>query len=113
MGARRIYLLGFDYDANAPVKHFYNEQGKDMFSNEGSYTEGKCNSVSALYDVFKPYSDRIINCNRNSKIKTFKFGGIDESTKNNNTSKRRKQRISRKEQETLQRNSEDNSSGVL
>lgn len=75
MRARKIYLLGFDYNDKAEVKHFYNKKGEDKHKNEKSYHGGKCKSVSRMYRIFAKHGN-IINCNPNSRIDYFKFGGI-------------------------------------
>jgi hypothetical protein len=71
MNPDKIYLLGFDYDAESETKHFYNEKGEDTFGNEVSYTSAKCKSVTAMYRMFGQWKDLIRNCNPNSKLRYF------------------------------------------
>ena len=71
MKARRIYLLGFDYDYEAPTKHFYNSNGEDKYKNEISYVKPRCNSVVGMFQAYLPYKDRIINCNPESRLPYF------------------------------------------
>lgn len=75
MNARRIFLLGFDYDEGSESKHFYNKKGQDKFKNERSYTKGKCKSMISVFRIYAGYNN-IINCNPNSGITYFKYGGI-------------------------------------
>ena len=75
MKARTIYLLGFDYDERAGVKHFYNKRGEDRYNNERPYHKGKCKAVARMYRVFSQY-ENIINCNPKSRIDHFKYKEI-------------------------------------
>lgn len=77
LGARKIILLGYDYNENDKAKHFYNEPGQDKFKNEISYTTGKCLSLSKMYDIFAKYKN-IFNCNPNSKVKSFQFESLEK-----------------------------------
>lgn len=77
LGARHIFLLGFDYDQESQEKHFYNKTGQDRYNNEKSYTAGKCKSISRMYDLYSKYKDKITNLNPKSRLTTFPFGSME------------------------------------
>jgi len=78
MGAKKIYLLGYDYNANEATKHFYNKPGQDLYKNESSYSDKKCESVAKMYNKYSEWSDSIINCNKKSLVDCFPKKSLKE-----------------------------------
>jgi hypothetical protein len=78
MGAKNIYLLGYDLDSKAKEKHFYDENGVDKFSNGGNYK--KVEKMASLIERHSKYFGKyshIYNCNPNSKIECYKKIAIE------------------------------------
>jgi len=75
MGASEIYLLGFDMDSEAEDYYFFEDQFKPKSKKHRS---GKDVKVLPQFEKFKPYNDRIFNCNPVSKIKTFEYRDIED-----------------------------------
>jgi hypothetical protein len=78
MQPKKIYLLGYDYDYDAITKHFYNKPGEDKYENENAYIKKRCHFVTRLYNKFKKWDDRIINCNLKSNIDAFPKKSLKE-----------------------------------
>jgi len=74
MKARTIYLLGYDMNHETKgAKHFYNDDGIDMYGNEGVYKNGAKldNIIKGIEQYYGQYTN-IINCSKLSKINCFK-----------------------------------------
>ena len=74
MKARTIYLLGYDMNHETKgAKHFYNDDGIDMYGNEGVYKNGAKldNMIKRIEQYYGQYTN-IINCSKLSKINCFK-----------------------------------------
>jgi len=74
MKARTIYLLGYDMNHETKgAKHFYYDDGIDMYGNEGVYKNGAKldNMIKRIEKYYGKYTN-IINCSQVSKITCFK-----------------------------------------
>lgn len=78
MNARNIYLLGFDMDwESTDEKHFYNEDGIDLYDNSRQYYyEMKCKPVIERHAQYFGCFGNIYNCNPASKITCYKYYDI-------------------------------------
>lgn len=79
MGAEKIYLLGMDFCANDGEYYFYGKP--DWMTTPVEKCDKLFNKRVQYWDKFGAFRDRIFNCSKISRIKTFPVVDINEVLK--------------------------------
>lgn len=83
-GAKKILLLGYDFNFPGGRSHAHNghkdEKGIEHKMPESAYTNYAKQFASMMKDVRKLNVD-IVNCNRDSALRQFRFGTLEEELK--------------------------------
>lgn len=70
MGAGRIYLLGFDYNYQGGIIHFYDYDEK-QYKHHYTYPESKVQNKVCKFKPFEKWAGKIINLSMDSFINVF------------------------------------------
>lgn len=76
LGARRVVLLGFDMSYSGTKSHFHNHHSRPTPASV--YPELFIPSIESMAEAIKHLPVEVINANKNSKLKCFKFGNIED-----------------------------------